>query len=205
MSLVTAAGDTLPAEVFGAGPRGVVIVSHGGYSTNASWAATARAIAAQGFRVLVFETRAAVELRGGKETPCLYDAACMARDVLAAVRYVRAESPGPVAVIGGSAGAGAVEQAAIETTEDEIDRMVLLAPMTIDHPERARGAKLFLTSLDDRNGDGLRLPGIQAQYEQATPPKRLVVVPGDAHGQRILESPEGARVLREILRFLSTP
>lgn len=201
--LLTASGDTLPGEWYGSGTRGVVIIAHGGYSSLASWAETARAVAAAGFRVLVFETRAAVELRRGRETDCLYDAACMARDVLVAVRRMRVEATGPVAVIGGSAGGGAVEQASIDATADEIDRLVLLAPMTIAHPEQTRGSKLFITSLDDRNDAGPRLPGIQSQYEKSNPPKRMVVLPGDAHGQMMLGSSEGPRVLREILRFLS--
>ncbi len=205
ITLPIAGREALPADLYGHGPRGVVLVAHGGYSTNASWAAEARTLADAGFRVLVFETRGAVSLRAGQETACLYDAECMAADVLVAVRFLRKNGVRWVAVLGGSAGGGAAAQASIGAEPGEIDRLVLLAPMSIAHPEQAKGAKLFLTSREDRNADGLRLPSIQDQYARAEEPKRLVILEGAAHGQRLFATAEGPRVMREILAFLTIP
>jgi acetyl esterase/lipase len=199
-------GGTIRGELYGTGARGVAIVAHGGYSTTTRWAPQARALAAAGFRVLVFDTRAAVELKQtGKETDCLYDAACMAVDVLAAVRYLRQNGTSTVAVIGGSAGGGAAAHASAIARKDEVDRLVLLAPMTIDIPEKMTGRKLFITAREDRNDAGLRLPGIQDQYERAAGPKEFLVLDGSAHAQFLFDTPEGARLMREILRFLSAP
>jgi len=198
-------GGAIAADLYGAGDRGVVLVAHGGYSSRASWAAEARVLADRGFRVLVFETRAAIALRAGNETECLYDAACMAVDVLAAVRHLRREGTPSVAVIGGSAGGGAAAQASIDAP-GEIDRLVLLAPMAISAPERMGARKLFVTSRDDLGpGDRPRLPGIRDQYERAPGPKQLVILDGSAHGQRLFASPQRARLMREILRFLMAP
>ena len=101
------ASDTsaLQADLFGAGKRGVMIVAHGGrYSSRSNWTPQAQQIAAAGFHVLLLETRAAAELAAGREIPCLYDEVCLARDVLAGVRYLRGLGTTSMAIIGGSIG-----------------------------------------------------------------------------------------------------
>jgi dienelactone hydrolase len=199
----TSNGSSVRGDLYGTGSRGVVLVAHGGYSSREKWSGQAQSIAAAGFRVLVFETRAGAELRQtGKETECLYDPECMAADVLAAVRYLRGRGAMTVSVIGGSAGGGAVAQASVDAAPGEIDRIVLLAPMTIEAPQKMKGRKLFIAARDDRSGDGLRLPGIRDQYDKAPGPKEFVVLEGSAHAQRIFDTPDGNRVLRDILRFI---
>lgn len=206
LSFQTPDGGTIRGDLYGTGNRGVVIVAHGGYSSRARWAPQARTVADAGFRVLVFDTRAGVELKQtGKETDCLYDPVCMAVDVLAAVRYLRQSGASTVSVIGGSAGGGAAAQASVDAQPAEIDRLVLLAPMAIKTPEKMTGRKLFITARDDRNDAGPRLPGIQSQFAGAPEPKEFVLLDGSAHGQFIFDTPEGDRLMREILRFLSAP
>jgi dienelactone hydrolase len=203
VSVPTPSG-VVEGDLYGSGARAVVLVAHGGYSTRAAWQTPARALAQAGFRVLAFETRAAVELRAGRETDCLYDARCMAEDVLAVVRYLRQSGATTVAVVGGSAGGGAAAEASIAAAPGEIDRLVLLAPMTVETPGKIKGRKMFITSRDDRgSGDKPRLPGIREQYEKTPGPKQWVVLEGSAHGQRIFDTPEGERLMREVLRFLS--
>jgi hypothetical protein len=75
----------------------------------------------------------------------------------------------------------------------------------IDTPEKMTGRKLFITTRGDRNDAGLRLRGIQAQFERAPGPKEIVVLDRSAHGQFIFDTAEGERLMREILRFLSAP
>ena len=197
------AGSRLTADVYGAGDRGVVVIAHGGYSTRASWRDQAIVLAGEGFRVLVFESRAAVEFAAGKEGPCMYDAPCQAADVLAAVRYLRQNGARTIAAIGGSMGGAAVAHAAVDARPGEIDRLVLLAPAEIAAPEKMQGRKLIITTREDANAAGLRLPGIQRQYDRYPDPKQLIVLDGSAHAQRIFETPQGAAAMREILRFLS--
>ena len=197
---------SIGADLYGSGDRGLLLVGHGGYSTRASWALQARVLADAGFRVLVMETRAAVTLRGGKEVECLYSATCMALDILAAVRYLRLTRVKSIAVIAGSAGGGAAAEASFAGKNGKIDRLVLLAPMTIDTPEKIAGRKLFITARNDIGGDGHpRLPGIRAQYDRAPAPKKFVVLDGSAHGQRMFDAPEGAQLMRELLQFLREP
>jgi pimeloyl-ACP methyl ester carboxylesterase len=197
---------SIGADLYGSGDRGLLLVGHGGYSTRATWAPQARLLADAGFRVLVMETRAAVTLREGKEVDCLYSAPCMALDILAAVRHLRLTGVKSVAVIGGSAGGGAAAEASFGGKQGEIDKLVLLAPMTIAAPEKISGRKLFITARNDIGGDDKpRLPGIRDQYEKARAPKKVVILEGFAHGQRMFDAPEGAQLMREILKFLREP
>lgn len=205
VSFPTPSGEIISADLYGTGDRGVAIIGHGGYSTKRSWEKQARTLADAGFRVLAFDSRAAVELAAGKETSCTYDEVCQAVDVLAAVRYLRMRGARTISVIGGSLGGGATAQASAESAPNEIDRIVLLAPSAIAAPEKMKGRKLFIVTRNDANAAGLRLPTIRSQYEKAGKPKKLVLLEGSAHGQRIFRTELGERAMREILRFLSNP
>jgi pimeloyl-ACP methyl ester carboxylesterase len=196
-------GGVINADLYGSGDRGVVL-AHGGRFDKSSWEPQARALADAGFRALAIDFRAAVETRAGKETPCLYDPACLAVDVLAAVRHLRRTGARTVSIVGGSLGGGAAAQASVESAPGEIDRLVLLAHMAIASPEKIKGRTLFVVARDDLgSGDVPRLPGIRAQYEKAPGPRELLVLDGSAHAQFIFQTPEGPRLTREIIRFLS--
>ena len=196
-------GVTVQADLYGAGESGVILVGHGGYSTKESWARQAEILANASFRVLAFTTVAGAEFANtGKESACLYDEKCLAEDVLSAVGYLRQRGATSIDVIGGSMGGAAVAQASVEAGVNEIDRIVLLAPASIDEPERIKGRKLFIATREDANASGLRLPGIQQQYARAPEPKRLILLDGSAHGQRIFETDQGTAVMKEIIRFL---
>ena len=202
VSVVAPDGGPIAADLYGTGPRGVVL-AHGGRFDRKSWKEQALVLARAGFRVLAIDFRAAVQSRAGTEPACLYDPSCLAVDVLAAVRYLRGTGAQSVAVVGGSLGGGAAAQASVD---GEIDRLVLLAHLPIDHPERMKGRKLFIVSRGDLgSGDVPRLPGIKDQYAKAPEPKQLVVLEGSAHAQFIFSTRQGKRLMAEILRFLSRP
>lgn len=205
VSIPAADGGPIAADVYGSGDRTVVLV-HGGRFDRASWKPQAKELEAAGFRVVAIDLRAAVENRAGKETPCLYDAPCLAKDVLAAIRYLRETGAKKISLVGGSLGGGAAAQAAVEAPAGEIDRLVLLSPMAIDRPEKIQGRKLFVAARKDASGSGaLRLPGLQAQYDKAPEPKVLLLLEGSAHAQFLFETEQGPRLMREILRFLKAP
>ena len=198
-------GDSLDADLYGSGSRAVVL-AHGGRYDRGSWRPQAEAMAKAGFRVLAFDFRASVEARAGRETACLYDAACLAADVLSAVRYLRQSGAAEVSVVGASLGGGAAAQASADAGPGEFDRIVLLAPMPIGAPERMRGRKLFIVArADTGSGDRPRLPAIRRQYEQAPPPKSLDILDGTAHAQAIFATVEGERLMQTILEFLAEP
>jgi len=197
-------GGTIHADLYGAGER-TVVLAPGGRFDKSSWKPQALALAGAGFRVVAIDFRASSESRAGRDSACQYDAGCLARDVLAAVRYLRESAAKTVAVVGASLGGGAAAQAAIDGPPDAINRLVLIAHMSIDAPDKLRVPALFIVARDDASGSGPRLPGIRAQYDKAAGPKELVVLEGAAHAQFIFDTPEGDRLLREIVRFVSLP
>lgn len=198
-------GGVISGDIYGTGTRGVVL-AHGGRFDRASWRDQALELADSGFLVLAIDFRAAVEARAGRETSCLYDEVCLAKDVIAAMFYLRAAGAQTVSLIGASLGGGATAQAAVESAAGTIDGIVLLAHMPIAEPERMQGRKLFIVSRDDRgSGDVPRLPAIQAQYEKATGPRQILILDGSAHAQFIFQTEQGPRAMREIVRFLSSP
>ena len=203
VSFPTQDGGLVYADMYGKGGRGVVL-AHGGRFDKASWEKQARALAEAGFRALAIDFRGYGQSRGGAQSRSLDDG--LRFDVLAAVRYLRETGAKTVSVVGASMGGGAAAEAAVEAAPGEIDRLVLLAHAAIEHPERLKGRKLFITSRDDPRADGSpRLVKIREQYERAPDPKELLILEGSAHAQFIFETEQGERLMREILRFLSEP
>jgi dienelactone hydrolase len=203
VSFPTQDGGVVYADVYGTGDRGVVL-AHGGRFDKESWAKQAQTLAKAGFRVLAIDFRGRGQSRGGPHSKSPDDG--VQYDVLAAVRYLRHNGAKTVSIVGASFGGGAAAEASVEARPGEIDRLVLLAPSPVDEPQKMKGRKLFVTSRDDREGDGtLRLIEIREQYEKAPPPKELLILDGSAHAQFIFQTEQGERLMREILRFLSEP
>lgn len=203
VALATADSGLIYADLYGEGKRGVVL-AHGGRFNKESWAQQAKALAAAGFRVLAIDFRGYGESRGpGQEDPL---SAPLHFDVLAAVRYLKKVGAKSVAVIGASMGGGAAASASIAAETGEIDRLVLLAAMAIDHPEQMEGRKLFITAAQDTTASGKpRLIKIREQFEKAPEPKELVILEGYAHAQFLFQTEQSERLMREILRFLTAP
>lgn len=200
VSFPTADGGVVYADLYGEGERAVVL-AHGGRFTKESWAEQAPVLADAGLRVVAIDFRGRGSSRGGPDG----SDDDVHLDVLAAVRWLRDNGARTVAVVGASFGGWAAARAAIEGEPGAIDRLVLLAHSPVDDPERIPGAKLFVVARDDPYfGGGYRLDDIRNQYERAPEPKELLVLEGDAHAQFIFETDQGERLLREIVRFLTT-
>ena len=200
VSFPTEDGGVVFADVYGTGDRGIVL-AHGGPFNKESWAKQAQTLAAAGFQVLAFDFRGYGKSRGpGQSDPM---SAPLHLDVLAAVRYLRKTGAKTVSVVGGSMGGGAAGDASIASHPGEIDRLVLLGAAPNGSAEKLKSSSLFIVARGDSSGDGLRLPGIQEQYEKAPGPKELIILDGSAHAQFLFQTDQGERVMREILRFLS--
>ena len=197
-------GDSLRGVVYGRGDSGVAIIAHGGYSTLESWDRQATELAAAGLRVLVFQSRAAAEYAARGDAACMYDAVCQSDDVLDAVAHLRGSGVRTVHLMGGSMGAAAVAEAAIRVGP-AAGRLVLLAPAEISAPERLGGRKLFVIARYDSSGAGPRLPALQAQYARVPQPKRLVLLEGRAHAQRLFLTNDGPALMRSIVGFFREP
>jgi pimeloyl-ACP methyl ester carboxylesterase len=195
VSFPTADGGVIWADLYGTGDRGVVL-AHGARFDKASWGKQAEVLAKAGFRVLAIDFRGYGQSRGGdKSAPGSGE---KYEDILAAERYLRENGAKTVSVIGASMGGGAAANASIHTRPGEIDRLILLAPVPVQEPERLTGPKLFVVS----RGDALASK-VQGQFEKAPEPKELLILDGSAHAQFLFETGQGERLMKKILEFLS--
>jgi len=200
ISFPTEDGGVVFADLYGKGEKGVVL-AHGGRFNKESWAKQAERLAASGFEVLAFDFRGYGKSRGpGDATPM---DAPLHLDVLAAVRYLRANGAKSVSVVGGSMGGGAAGDASIASEPGEIDRLVFLGASPNRPADKLKSASLYIVARDDANEDGPRLPKIQEQYEKSPQPKQLILLEGSAHAQFLFQTDQAERVMTEILRFLS--
>src|SRR5256714_9521294 len=194
-------GGVVFADIYGKSDRGVVL-AHGGRFNKESWANQARQLVAAGFQVLAIDFRGYGNSRGpGDKQPM---DAPLQLDVLAAVRYLHANGAKTVSVVGGSMGGGAAGDASIASKPGEIDRVVFLGAHPNGPADKLQCASLYIVARDDANADGPRLPEIQKAYEKSPQPKQLIILDGSAHAQFLFQTDQAERVMREILRFLST-
>jgi pimeloyl-ACP methyl ester carboxylesterase len=179
------------------------VLAHGGQFTKESWREQARVLVSEAFRVLAIDFRGFGCSTGPGQAD--FDHAPFEKDLLAAVRYLKANGAKTVSVVGGSFGGGAAGDASIKGAPGEIDRIVFLGAAPNLAADKLNSRSLFILAREDANGAGLRLPGIRAQYERAPQPKELIVLEGSAHAQFLFQTNQRERVMREILRFLALP
>jgi pimeloyl-ACP methyl ester carboxylesterase len=195
VSFPTQDGGVVHADLYGAGNRGVVL-AHGMKFDKASWKEQAAQLANAGFRVAAIDFRGYGKSHGGPKSQSPRDE--MYLDVLAAVDYLRGHGAQTVAVIGASMGGGASANAVVKGPPGAIDRLILLAPVPIQNPERITGPKLYATA----QGDPLT-PQVKEQFAKAPEPKELLILDGEAHAQNLFTTEQNERLMKEILRFLS--
>jgi pimeloyl-ACP methyl ester carboxylesterase len=195
-------GGQVCADLFGRGTRAVVL-AHGGRFNKESWSVQANALASQGFRVVAIDFRGFGCSTGPGQAD--FDNAPFENDVLAAVHYLKAHGAKTVSVVGGSFGGSAAGDASIKSAPGTIDRIVFLGAAPNLPAEKLKSGALYIVARDDSNGAGPRLPEIRTQYEKTPGLKELIVLDGSAHAQFLFQTDQSARVMREILRFLSMP
>jgi pimeloyl-ACP methyl ester carboxylesterase len=194
-------GATIAALQYGSGEHAVLLV-HGGRFTKESWAKQVPDFRSAGYAVLAIDLRGFGQSHGpGEKDPSTEQQAI---DVLAAVRYLHGHGAKTVSIVGGSMGGSAAGDASITSRPGEIDRIVMLGAAPNLPADKLKSPALFLLARDDTSGDGPRLPGIRAQYEKAPQPKKLIIVEGSAHAQYLFQTEQADRVMREILRWLSS-
>ncbi|MDH4063673.1 MAG: alpha/beta hydrolase [Acidobacteriota bacterium] len=191
VSFATADGGRIVADLYGQGTDAVVL-AHGAVFNKESWAPLAETLVDRGHRVLAIDFRGYGASKSGDEDKALY------QDVLAAVRYLRERGATSVAVVGASMGGGASGLAAVEARAGEIDRLVLLSPVSIPSPGRMHAGRiLYIASRDEPMA-----PSVREQFRRAPEPKRLELVDGDAHAQHIFRTAQGPKLTALIAEFL---
>jgi pimeloyl-ACP methyl ester carboxylesterase len=199
VSFLTEDAGVVFADMYGSGERAVVL-AHGGRFTKESWAQQAPVLVQAGFAVLAIDFRG----RGQSNGPGGMEAsdAQLEMDVMAAVRYLHKHGAKSVSIVGGSMGGAAAGDTSIMSRPGEVDRIVMLGAAPNLPADRLKSPALFIVARDDASEDGLRLPGIQKQFDKAPQPKKIVVLEGSAHAQYLFATEQGERVMREILQWL---
>lgn len=191
VSFETADGGRIYADLYGHGTHAVVL-GHGAAFNKESWHELATRLAEAGYSALAIDFRGYGRSRAGRQRGALYE------DILGGIRFMRERGATRVSVIGASMGGGAAGNAAARAEPGEIDKLILLAAVAADSPERMQGDKLFIVS----RGDGLR-PTVQRQFEAAPQPKELKILEGSAHAQNIFRTEHARELTETILAFLA--
>jgi len=195
VSFPTEDGGVVYADLYGAGDRGVVL-AHGMKFDKASWKEQAVQFANAGYRIAAIDFRGYGKSHGGPKSQSPRDE--MYLDVLAAATYLRGHGAKTVAVIGASMGGGASANAAVKGKPGTIDRLILLAPVPIENPERITVPKLYATA----EGDPIT-PQVKEQFAKAPEPKEMLLLAGSAHAQFLFTTDQNERLMKAILGFLS--
>ena len=200
ISFSTRDGALIQAHLYRGGERGVVLV-HGGRFNKESWEKQARALTNSGFTALAIDLRGYGKSKGPGDSDIF--TAPLHNDVLGAFNYLQTHGSRKISLLGASMGGGAVADACAQIDSPELDAVILLAA-TPDHPEKMRGRKFFIIAKEDiGSGDIPRLPKFREQFTKAPEPKKILILEGSAHAQFIFTTPQGDRLMRDILDFLS--
>jgi len=189
-------GVTLSAHRFGSGSNWVIL-AHMFPADQTSWFSFADSLGASGWTALTFDFRGYGSSAGER------DISRIDRDLAGAVHYARRSGARRIVIIGASMGG----TAALKVSASEpVDGVVALSPpvaflgLTSEEAlPSVRAPKFFLVSKDEMN---VSVESVRRQYKAAPEPKRMEVVPGAAHGSRMLEGKAGKSIQGEIIGFV---
>ncbi len=203
VTFTTADGVTLHGTFYGQGAT-AVILSEMGAQHEDTWSDFANSIAAQGYLAFTYDFRYWVTHTRSEDA--LRDRA--ADDLRAAIKFVRAQGPRRVVLVGASLGALATIQVADEEAPAAV--IILSAPMRFMPPipsleakpadiEAIQAPKLFVVTEHDHEGFTL---DIQQMFDAAHDPKELQLYPGAAHGTELFSTGQAAELTRRLIDFL---
>ncbi len=188
----TADGGSIVANLYGDGPH-AVLLAHGAIFDKESWHDLAERLSAEGLTVLAIDFRGYGRSRAGNA-----GRGALREDVIAGVRFLAEGGAREVSVLGASMGGGAVGEAAADLNDGEIAHLILLAAVAAPEPEHMTGTKLFIVS----DGDSFRR-SVEAQFRRAAEPKRIEILPGNAHAQHIFRTESGSALTELIVAELT--
>lgn len=195
LRFAAADGTKLVGHRFGKGTTAVVLV-HQGAGDLCDWVPYARRLAGQGYFAFPIDLRGFgfSQRRSGRL------ALQVQRDVIAAVKVLRALGKRKIFVVGASYGALASVVAAPNTTVAGVVSLsgpdIFKGLNGITAARRLRAPVLYAATEDDQ--EGRFATAAQELYDAtASTEKTLELLPGDAHGIAMLTSSPGLRALVE--------
>lgn len=127
-----------------------MVLGHGAVFNKESWHALAMSLKKEGLRVLAIDFRGYGKSVEGRRPDARH------LDLLGGVDFLKANGAERVSLLGGSMGGGAAAQAAVESKAGSIEKLVLLANVPVNSPNKLKGDKLFIVSEGDRLADSVR-------------------------------------------------
>lgn len=195
VSFRTSDGVRLRGWLWGSGQNAVVL-SHMFGTDQSIWYGLARKLAAEGFTALTYDFRG-VGTSGGRLVIARVD-----RDVLSAIKLIRARHPRRLFLIGASMGGTA---SLVAAGQHRVDGVVVMASGTrfqgLDarpYLETIRAPKLFIVG----RGDAPFNESARTMYARTPLPKQLRVIPTNAHGTHMFKTQHGPAIEQAILSFL---
>lgn len=169
-----------------------IVLGHGAVFDKHSWGFLTQALHNQKISVL------ALDFRGYGQSKAGEDISARDQDILAGVSYLKAQGVKQVSVLGASMGGGAAAVAASRQEPGQIDKLILLSPVAIAHPEQIKSQVLYIASQDEAMAQQ-----IKAQFEKVTTFKQIQMIPGKAHAQHIFKTEQKEKLNQVIIDFLN--
>ena len=191
--------------VLGHGPRGVILAHQGGEPPNlCGWLPYARALAAAGYRVLVFDHRG---FGSSGSTSRRSRANRVDFDVLGAIRTMRARGVRSIVLGGASLGGAAVLGGAALVTPSVDGVISFSSPQiygNVDALADVRALRTPVLFLADENDDEFAADARMLYAASASLDKRLVITGGAEHGFRLLQNPSTRALVDSFIAAHST-
>ena len=186
VTIESAAGSTIDGTLYGEGSCGVVLVPQINLDRG-SWEEEAIHLANQGNLVLAIDE----------------DPNDRSASVSSAVRLLRQQRQvDRVILIGASSGGEAVLVANAEAPSGTIDGTITLSAAGGEQrADQLQGELLFVVS----KGDADRFVSVARSLQEDAPePKTLLQYSGDAHGQRLFDSPHADGLRKQIVQLIAS-
>ncbi len=191
--------------MLGHGPRGVILAHQGGEPPNlCGWLPYARALAAAGYRVLVFDHRG---FGSSGSTARRSRANRVDFDVLGAIQTMRARGVRSIVLGGASLGGAAVLGAAALVTPSVDGVISFSSPQIYANVDALADVKALRTPvlfLADEGDDEFAADARMLYAAAASPDKRLVITGGAEHGFRLLKNPSTRALVDSFIAAHST-
>jgi len=120
-------------------------------------------------------------------------------DVLSAIKILRGKGFVKIILVGASMGGGAVLHTLEETTDNRIDKIIVLAPSGGNPIKSKKINKLFVIAKADRLGIYSKVKNI---YTRSADPKKMVEYEGSEHAQHLFKSSHKDELSRLLIDFI---
>ena len=186
----TTDGGHIHASLFEGQKKRAVLLAHGAIFNKESWYPLASRLQKEGL------TSLSIDFRGyGQSTAPRASAKYF--DILGAIAFLKGRGYSSIALVGGSMGAATVLDALSHSSDEIIGKSIILAAPGGLPIESRKIEKLFIVS----EGDPVA-PRLKSIYEKSAEPKRLQVLPGQAHAQHIFKTEQASALTELIAEFL---